>query len=241
MMHLLKYLIDTILPPRCLVCGKIVLSPHSLCEECFQKVDFITTPYCKICGMPFENQSQAVANFVCPDCLSHKHITRLNRSAVLYNDCVQNMVLAFKFADKTLFSKLFAKWMLPAFSDIQKQGIDVIIPVPLSYKRLIKRRYNQATLLAKEFSKLTHIETDLYNLIKVRHTKPQAQMHGHARLKNIKNAYQIKYPKRIKGKRILLIDDVMTTGATLTECAKTLIKAGAKSVDTLTFARVKKN
>ena len=240
-MNFLKPLIDVILPPRCLGCGKIIPSEHSLCSECFQKVEFITFPYCKICGMPFEKQSDVSKNFVCPSCLAKKPKMRLSRSAVLYNDFAQNLVLGFKFGDRTDFKKLFAKWLYQAGGDIIKAGVDVIMPVPLSYRRLIKRRYNQAALMAKEFSLLTKIEVDVFNLVKIRHTTPQAMLKGSARLKNVKGVYSLKHPERIKGKRILLIDDVMTTGATLNECTKALLKAGALSVDSLTLARVKKD
>ena len=240
-MNFLKPLIDIILPPRCLGCGKIVETEYSLCADCFQKVSFITKPYCNICGLPFENESEITRHMICPNCLAKKPKTRLNRSAILYNDFAQHLILGFKFSDRTDLRKLFAKWLYLAASDIIKEGVDMIIPVPLSYQRLIKRRYNQAALMAKEFSVFTGIEIDFLNLVKIRHTRPQAILKGNARLKNVKGVYQIKHPHRVKGKRILLIDDVMTTGATLNECTKVLLKAGALSVDTLTLARVKKD
>ena len=239
-MNFLRPLLDIILPPRCPCCGKVVQSAHSLCAECFQKIDFISAPYCKICGMPFENEEQTSNHFICVNCAKKKPITRFNRSAVLYDDFMQQFVLAFKFGDRTDLSKIFAKWLYIAAADILKEGVDIIIPVPLSYRRLLKRRYNQAALLAKDFSLLSGIDIDFSNLVKKRHTKPQATLKGSARLKNVKGVYQVKNPNKIQGKRVLLIDDVMTTGATLNECAKTLLKAGASSVDTLTLARVKK-
>ena len=112
------------------------------------------------------------------------------------------------------------------------------MPVPLHYTRLIKRRYNQSVLLARELSKLVDIPCDCRSVIRHRKTKPQVEFSGHERIRNVKNAFSVKYPENLKGKRVVLIDDVMTTGSTLKECAKVILQAGAKSVDTLTVARV---
>ena len=239
-MNFFEPFIDLLLPPRCPCCGQVVQTKHSLCATCFEKIDFISAPYCKICGMPFETQADITKNYICPACAHKKPITRMNRSAILYNEFAQKTVLAFKFGDRTDLTKIFAKWMLAASFDILKDGVDLIVPVPLSYLRLLKRRYNQSALLAKELSLLTGIEKNFSALVKIKNTKPQSLLKSNARLKNVKGAYKVKHPQSIKGKKILLIDDVMTTGSTLNECAKTLLKAGALSVDTLTLARVKK-
>ena len=102
----------------------------------------------------------------------------------------------------------------------------------------MKRKYNQSAILSSELSKLTNIPADYKSLVKSKITQPQAECSGKMRIKNIKNAFTVKYPENIKGKRVLLIDDVYTTGSTLRECAKILSKAGAKSVDSLTVAKV---
>ena len=103
---------------------------------------------------------------------------------------------------------------------------------------LIKRRYNQSALLVTELAKLVNLPTDFKSLVKHKSTKPQVSFAGKARVKNIKDAFEVKYPQNVKDKRIVVIDDVQTTGSTLNECAKVLLKAGAKSVDFLTIARV---
>lgn len=237
-----KTLFNIILPPRCAYCGKIIADEHGICAKCFKKLHFISEPYCKICGTPFENETEIAtsSHFICPNCASKKRITRFNRSAVIYDDFSKKALLSFKFQDKTSLSKLFAKWLKISAHDILEQGIDVIIPVPLSYKRLIARKYNQAAVLASELSKLINVPVLPLTLIKTRHTKPQAKLKENLRAQNIKNAYSVKNSAQIKGKRVLLIDDIMTTGSTLNECARTLLKAGAKTVDTLTVARTLK-
>lgn len=242
MIAFLKNLLNLVLPSRCAYCGKVIEAENALCPACFEKINFISAPYCSICGMPFETEKQVykTSALICPDCARQKRKTRFNRSAVLYDDFSKKAVLAFKFQDKCYLAKIFAKWLKLAGNDIFKAGVDLMIPVPLSYRRLFKRGYNQSVLLARELSKLTGVEIDVTSLVKVKNTKAQSTLLGKSRLKNIKNAFEVKKPDKIKNKRIVLIDDVMTTGATLSECAKVLLKAGAKSVDTLTVARTKK-
>lgn len=239
-MNILKLVINTLLPPRCIYCGQIVKSEHTLCTPCFQQIRFITQPYCKVCGLPFETQSEFSGKMLCPDCASKKRMTRMNRAAIVYDEFSKKALLAFKFSDKPENAKLFAKWLKTAGKDIFDAGVDIIVPVPLSYKRLFRRHYNQSAVLALELSKLTGVKADVFCLQKPHHTKPQSVLDANARLKNIKNAFKLKKGATVEGKRVLLVDDIMTTGATLAECAKVLLKAGAASVDTLTVARTLK-
>lgn len=238
MLKLFTRIIDLLLPPRCLCCGKIVTGDSGLCPECFNEVNFITKPYCAKCGHPFD-EAPSDKKMLCGSCAGGKHTPfRLSRSALHYDEASKNMLLSFKFTDKTENALVFAKWLKLAGEDIFKDGVDLIVPIPLHYTRLVKRRYNQSALLAKELGKLTGIKVDYTSVIRHRKTKPQVQFSGHARISNVKDAFSVKHPEKIKGLRILLIDDVMTTGSTLKECASAMKKAGAKSVDTLTVARV---
>ena len=140
--------------------------------------------------------------------------------------------------DKTDNAVVMARWLQQAGADIFDAGVDLLVPVPLHYARLLKRKYNQSGLLAGELGRLTGLSVDYQALQKHKHTRPQVEFSGQERLKNVKGVFSVKHIEKIKGKRILLIDDVMTTGATLKECALALKKAGAKSVDALTVARV---
>ena len=161
----------------------------------------------------------------------------LKRSAFVYDDISKNMLLLLKFFDKTSCASTLAKFMVHAGSDIIKEKPDLIIPVPLHYMRLIKRKYNQSALLANEISKLTDIKCDLFSLKRCKNTVPQVKFAGRERIRNIRGAFVVKKPENIKGKNIVLIDDVMTTGSTLKECAIALKKAGAKKIYALTAAR----
>lgn len=236
MIKWLKTFIDIILPPRCLLCGKVIHSDNTLCGECFSKINFISKPYCKHCGLPLIDNTQNELG--CMSCLSDKNHFRLCRSTIKYDNFSKKIILDFKFSDRLENKKLLSRWLFIAGEDIFKQGIDVIIPVPLHYARLFKRKYNQSAVLAEGLSKLCNIPADFSSLKKIKHTTPQILCSGKQRTQNVKNAFQVVAPEHLKGKRIVLIDYVYTTGSTLNECAKALKKAGAKSVDALTIARV---
>lgn len=175
---------------------------------------------------------------LCAGCLKHKRtFYRLSRSAVIYDNSSKNLILSFKFFDQTENANLLSAMLKIAGKDIFAEGVDLIIPVPLHYTRLLKRKYNQSGLLAQKLSDMTSIPYNNFALIRSRKTKPQVEVSGKERVINVKNAFSVKNQKLVKGKRIVLIDDIMTTGSTVKECAIALKKAGAKSVDILTIAR----
>lgn len=231
-------IINWILPPRCLKCGKILPEDIGLCQNCLDAFNFISGPYCKKCGFPLEN-ADGNRSLLCAGCLRRKRSPlRLSRSACVYDEASKPLILDFKFHDKTDNAGILARMMLVAGRDIWEKGVDVMIPVPLHYTRMLKRRFNQSALLAREVHKLNGVPVDFGSLKRRRKTRPQVEFSGHERVNNVKGAFTVKDPCRIKGKRVLLLDDVMTTGSTLKECALALKRAGAKSVDTLTIARV---
>lgn len=233
-----RKLLNFILPPRCLLCGKIISSENSLCSDCFENISFITEPYCKYCGIPLNGNKDDVFELSCLHCLNKKNSFRLCRSAIEYDRFSKKLLLDFKFADHIENRLLFARWLYFAGKDIFKAGVDLIIPVPLHYTRIIQRKYNQSAMLAAELSKLCLIPVNYKALKKIRYTKPQVQCSGKKRKSNIKDAFEVIDPSNIKGKRVVLIDDVYTTGSTMHECIKVLKKAKVKSVDVLTVARV---
>lgn len=238
-MKILAKILNFILPPRCAVCGKILNTDKGVCDKCIKEIEFLKAPICHRCGHSLTEATSQTDNYLlCGQCLRNKRqVFRLSRSAFIYDDFSKKLILDFKFYDHTELAPLLAKMMYVAGSDIFASSVDVIIPVPLHYTRLLWRKYNQSSLLAKELSSLTGIPTNNFILRKTRRTKPQTECSGAIRLKNLKNAFVIKNANLIRGKRVLLIDDVLTTGATLKECSLALKRAGAKSVDWLTVAR----
>ena len=211
---------------------------NGLCPDCFNQITFIAKPYCERCGLPFKENISGKTK-LCGACLKDKkNIFRFSRSAFKYDDFSKKLILELKFLDKTENANVLARLLWNAGHDIFAQGADVLIPIPLHYTRLLKRRYNQSALLARALSKLCHLPCDFSSLERHKKTRPQVEFSGRARVKNVKDAFRVKNASAIKGKRIVLIDDVMTTGSTLRECALVLLKNGAASVDTLTVARV---
>lgn len=234
----LKNLIDFILPLRCVSCGKIIHNKDCLCSECFENISFINKPYCQHCGSPLVGHKDDVLGLTCVKCLKKKEPFRLCRSAIEYDDYSKRIILDFKFADHVENIPLLVRWLDSAGKDILDAGIDLIIPVPIHFLRLIKRKYNQSALLAVELSKLWSVPAAYRVLKKRRYTVPQSLCDNVKRKTNVKNTFKVTDEQKVKGKRIVLIDDVYTTGTTARECTKILLKAGAKSVDILTVARV---
>jgi len=239
-MNLFAELISMILPPRCAFCGKTLSTDKGICDDCITNIEFLNGAICYRCGHPLnEDISDTPAKQLCLRCQNNPDkLFRLSRSAFVYDDFSKKLILDFKFYDRTDIASLLGKIAYVAGKDIFDAGIDIIIPVPLHYTRLIKRKYNQASLIAKELGKLTATKVEYRLLLKHKITRPQVDCSGAERLKNLKNAFCIKNSDNLQGKRILLIDDVYTTGSTLRECAKTLHLAHPASIDTLTVARV---
>lgn len=238
-MSTLSSILSVFLPPRCIKCGKVLMGgDDGLCPDCFNEISFISRPYCEKCGHPLE-EDQSTHKLYCAACLSKtKTPFRLSRSAFRYDEGSKNLILGFKFMDKTENAKVLGRWLYNAGSDIWKNQADVLVPIPLHYTRLLKRRYNQSALLCHEVSKLSGLPVEYTAVVRHRRTRPQVEFSGSARINNVNNAFAVKHPERIIGKHVVLIDDVMTTGSTLKECALEIRKAGAASVDTLTVARV---
>ena len=256
---LFRLLLDSILPRRCRKCGQILTIEGELCEKCLNELNFIFPPYCRKCGHPL-SEKEARGKMLCASCLRKKRFPfRLSRSALCYDEAsknlildicflvkciiynigiIKNLILAFKFMDRTENARLLAAMLKVAGEDIFKAGVDVIVPVPLHYTRLVKRRYNQAALLARELGRYTGLPVDCFSLVRHRKTRPQVEFSGFERVRNVKNAFSVPHPEKLAGKRVVLIDDVLTTGSTLKECAAALKKAGVRSVDALTVARV---
>lgn len=237
--NIFNIITNLIFPPRCLNCGEELYNKTGLCIKCFKKLNFITSPKCDICGYPFEIDMSEDKNLICPNCLKKNFKFNKARSVFTYNDITKKLILAYKHSRHIELAPFFSKIMLQAGSELLKET-DLIIPVPISKLRLIKRGYNQSSLLAKHIGKHKKIKVSFNNLIRYKHTAYQGNMHIKQRRENVRNAFVIKNANKIRNKNILLIDDVFTTGATINECIKTLKKAGANKVFALTIARTVK-
>ena len=239
MFGFLQNIINAILPPRCLRCGKILHEENGLCGDCFASIRFIGSPHCLHCGTPLPVGENAQG---CPICLNGElDCFRLMRSRVYYDENSKPLITNFKFRDKTENALFLSRWLYTAGHDIWEQGADILVPVPLHLSRLRQRKYNQSALLCSKLSRLIGIPVNYTGLKRHKKTRPQVECTGSDRKRNVKKAFSISPSDSFKGQRVVLIDDVMTTGSTLKECALTLLADGAKSVDALTVARVVKD
>ena len=235
-MTIVKRSLNLLFPPQCLCCRALVPTHGTLCLECWQKVQFITEPMCACCGLPLEFAVDAFT--LCGECLrEHPPFSRA-RAAFRYDEHSRALILKLKFHDETNLAPTLGRWLKQAGSELL-EGSDIIIPVPLHYRRLVRRRYNQAALLAWHLSKLSGLAMCVDGLVRTRPTLPQSGLTRAQRKDNVKSAFAIhpKHGDKIKGKSVLLVDDVMTTGSTLHACTLALQKAGAASVNVLTLAR----
>lgn len=234
-------LVDFILPPRCIVTGEIVDQQGMLSSEAWAQLNFIADPLCDKCGVPFEFDDGYGQN-QCATCLKEPPPLDKARSALVYDDESRNIILAFKHGDKTHFVKGFMPWLKRAGADVLHDA-DFIIPVPLHPWRLLQRRYNQSGLISFFLGQDIQTKVLLDGLIRVRSTPTQGHLRVKDRKKNVRRAFSCnaKYGSLFRGKNILLIDDVFTTGATVNECANTLLASGANKVSVLTLARAVKS
>jgi ComF family protein len=232
-----SWLLDAILPPRCLKCGEIVADSGALCGRCWADLKFLSAPCCACCGFPFEFDMGEGS--LCAACTATRPRFDRARAALAYDDASRDLVLRFKHADRIDGAATFAGWMARAGAELVASA-DLIAPVPLHRWRLVRRRYNQAAILANAIGALRGkpVVPDL--LVRRRATPSQGHLGRSQRQRNVAGAFAV-HPRRAQvaaGARILLIDDVLTTGATAEACAKALRNAGANAVDLLVLARV---
>lgn len=230
--------LDLVYPPLCILCREPVSAPHGLCPSCWSELHFIDDPVCAACGLPFE--IDAGEGTLCASCLSHPPQFDKARAILTYDELSRKPVLALKHADRLDLVPAFGHW-LERSGRALIDGTDVIIPVPLHRSRLWKRRYNQAAELARALSRLTQLPMAPTALIRRKATPSQGAMpSAEARRRNMTGAFLVPKAERpgVTGRRVLLVDDVLTTGATANACARALKRAGVSSVYVLALARV---
>jgi len=229
--------LDFLLPPLCFSCRAPVEVQGGLCARCWSGLRFITKPYCTSCGFPFAHEMPA--GLVCGSCHSYPPVFARARAAVGYDIGSRPVILSFKHGERTEGLATLAGWLKNAGGDLLEE-CDVIIPVPLHPRRLFKRRFNQSALLARALGETTGKAVDVFSLKRKKNTRSQGGLNARQRRQNVRAAFMVPRDKRpaIKGQRVLLIDDVMTTGATAENCTRALNAAGAEKVLVLTLARV---
>ncbi|RVT82056.1 ComF family protein [Rhodobacteraceae bacterium CCMM004] len=225
-----------IYPDQCLACEALVEGGQGLCGACWRETPFVLGLACDTCGAPLPGVPGEVAQ--CDDCLARPRPWRRGRTTLVYDGRARRLALALKHGDRADIVAPAAAWMRRAGRDLLHPG-QILLPVPLHWTRLLRRRYNQAALLAQEIARLTGQPYAPRALIRRRRTPPQKGADAEARFANLADAIA-PHPVHgavLDGADVLLIDDVMTSGATLAASALAAASAGAARVDTLTLAR----
>ncbi|MGE5202102.1 MAG: double zinc ribbon domain-containing protein [Acidobacteriota bacterium] len=229
-----RALLDLLLPPRCLACGEEVSEPQALCAACWRKVTFLGEPCCACCGLPFDYDLGS--GTLCGACTRAPPTYDRARSALRYDEGSRRLVLSFKHGDRLNGAPAFGEWMRRAGAGLLADA-DLLVPVPLHWSRLLRRRYNQAALLAYAIRAQGGPAVAPDALRRRRRTPSQGKFGPEERRRNVRHAFVLKSGMSVVGLKMVLIDDVLTTGATVEECARTLKRAGAARVDVLTLAR----
>lgn len=228
--------LDLLVPPQCLACGESLLTAEALCPRCWPTLRFIDQPMCTRCGLPLAFDPGAGGE--CGGCAASPPAFGRARQALVYDDASRPLILAFKNRDRTDAVPAFARWMVRAGRPLLAEA-DLLVPVPLHWTRLWARRFNQAALLAHAIGGGVGLPVLPDALIRRRRTVKMGTLGRTARARNVAGAFQVRpgARSRLGGRRVILIDDVVTTGATTEGCARALLAGGARSVDVLALAR----
>jgi ComF family protein len=229
---------DLLFPPLCIACREPLGQGHGFCPSCWSKISFLDGPLCHCCGLPFGVDPGPGAR--CAACLAKPPSFDRARAIIAYDESSRGPILALKHADRLELVPGFAQWLTRTGKSLIEDS-DLIVPVPLHRTRLWRRRYNQAAELARALGRRTGKEVAVRALVRSRATESQGEMaSAKARRRNVLGVFKVPHPVSIRGRNVLLVDDVLTTGATADACARALKRAGADKVHVLALARVVK-
>lgn len=240
--EVLKNISDIIFPPQCISCSSALQLNHEkvFCSACREKINFLTGSLCLLCGITFPDSPSE--NHLCGNCLGKKPYFSFARAVAGYETIILNAIHQFKYGRDLSIGFRLASFMAAfPFPDLDPNDYSLIIPVPLHIKKLRKRGFNQSLILADSLGKKWQIPVKFSLLKRCKFTLTQTGLDRKDRERNIKGAFEVTDRTKIAGRNIILVDDVYTTGATLNECAKMMIKAKAQKVAVLTLARVLQN
>jgi predicted amidophosphoribosyltransferase len=241
MLGLGRSVLQTLYPPQCLTCDALVTTDFGLCGPCWRDTPFIVGLVCDLCGTPLPGESDGHA-VQCDDCLRIARPWSQGRAAMLYDQNGRKLVLALKHGDRLDLARPGGKWLFGAAQPILRPDM-LVAPVPLHWLRMLKRRYNQSALLAGGLAEMAGLDHVPDLLTRIRRTPSQDHRDRDARFRNMSGALRVttRHQARVQGRPVLLVDDVMTSGATLAAGAEALMAAGASAVSIVVLARVAKD
>ena len=242
-----RYALDAILPPRCLACGAQIAEQGALCAGCWSDVRFIAGTVCGYCGIPLDAPLEEPSDdgvdrseFLCEHCTDQPPVYETARAPLRYEATARRLILSYKHRDRIEGARAFAAWMAGCAGEMLSRD-PLLVPVPLHRWRLLGRGYNQSALLAGHIGRLTGLRCLTRVLTKRKGTASQQGLSANARRENITaGLFSVTRSgaRLLRGRNIVLIDDVLTTGATVNACAEVLLSSKAERVDVLTLARV---
>ncbi len=229
---------DLLYPPSCICCESYQLDHEGMdwCEGCLNRLPWIGTPLCTGCGKPYHKSPSSV-DHLCGECIQDVFHFDFARSSFYHEGLIKESLHAIKFGSELHLVRPVAQLLAKTVQEWRRAGFDLLIPVPLHPRRLGQRGFNQSALLARFLSSSLSTPLDLAILKRTQWTVPQTRLSREERLSNVKNAFCVEHSRRLKGKRVLLVDDVFTTGSTLSECAGVLKTSGAQEVSAVTVSR----
>lgn len=224
-------------PPTCGGCRRIVSQPGTLCGVCWQRLRFLERPWCEVLGIPFSHEMGA--GILSAEAIANPPPFDRARAAVAHTDVAKQMVHQLKYADRTDLAPWMARWMVRAGQELLVDT-DLIVPVPLHRRRFLSRRFNQSAELARSVAQLAQQRYEAAVISRVKPTQQQVGLGARQRHDNVRGAFKVAEEAEIEvaGRKVLVVDDVYTTGATVAAVSKALRKAGAARIDVLTFSRV---
>ncbi len=224
-------------PEHCVVCGSAQTVAPLLCKSCHETAQKVTAPFCEICSRPYDGQIPAP--FSCPNCISQSFGFACAVAPYRARGIVRELIHRFKYNGDFHLRHILARWAAEGLADprLQQSSFDAIVPVPLHPARQRERGFNQAQAIGELLSKKSNIPLQTC-LRRVRYTETQTHFDRATRMRNLRTAFRAAGdPISLAGKKLLLVDDVFTTGSTLDECSRVLLEAGAESVSAITIAR----
>lgn len=230
-------LLGLLYPPTCVACGVATGAAHALCATCWSGIGFITRPYCERLGTPFAvDLGQPLLS---PAAIAEPPVFARARAVAHYDGTASALVHRLKYGDRPELARAMGAMMAGAGAELLEDA-DVIVPVPLHRWRLWRRRFNQAMALSAVISRASDVPCDPFLLARVRRTRQQVRLTKAQRRDNLQGAFRVpaEAKARLQGRRVLLVDDVLTTGATANAASRALLRGGAEAVDVLAFARV---